>query len=58
MAWLTSGIAIGQAGSYKFIYLVVSVGFLVFLSLINMVKKIVNFAEREELESTAKTLLK
>lgn len=48
MAWLTSGIPVGKAGSYKFIYLVVSVGFLVFLSLINMVKKIVNFAEKEE----------
>lgn len=48
IAWGFSGIPIGEAGSYKWIYLVVSFGFLVFLSLINFVKIIVKFAEREE----------
>jgi hypothetical protein len=47
-AWLISGIPIGEAESYKAVYSVVSVGFLVFLSLVNMIKKIVNFAEKEE----------
>lgn len=43
-----SGIPIDEAGTYKWIFLVVTVGFLVFLSLINIVKKLVNFAEKEE----------
>jgi uncharacterized membrane protein len=48
VAWQLSGIPIGQAQSYKFIYIVVTFGFLVFLSMVNFMKKIVNFAEREE----------
>lgn len=48
IAWGFSGIPIGEAGSYKWIYLVVSFGFLVFLSMINFVKIIVKYAEREE----------
>jgi drug/metabolite transporter (DMT)-like permease len=47
-AWLSSGVPIGEAESYKFIYLVVTFGFLVFLSMVNLMKNIVNFAEREE----------
>jgi hypothetical protein len=48
VAWGLSGISIGEAGSYKFIYLVVTFGFLVFLSLVNFMKRIVQFAEKEE----------
>jgi tetrahydromethanopterin S-methyltransferase subunit C len=47
-AWLASGIPIGQAESYKAIYVVITFGFLVFLSMVNFMKKIVSFAEREE----------
>ena len=47
-AWLISGVSIDNAESYKFIFLVVTFGFLVFLSLVNFMKKIVQFAEREE----------
>jgi hypothetical protein len=47
-AQLFSGIPIGQAGSYRWIYVVVTFGFLVFLSMINFMKRIVNFAEKEE----------
>lgn len=47
-AWVYSGIPIGEAGSYRWIYLVVSIGFIVFLSMINMMKTIVKFAEKEE----------
>ena len=47
-AWMFSGIPIGEAGSYRWIYVVVTFGFLVFLSMVNMMKKIVTFAEREE----------
>jgi len=47
-AWLCSGVPLGEAESYKAIYIVVSFGFLVFLSMVNMMKSIVNFAEKED----------
>ena len=43
-----SGKSIGEVGSFKFLYLVVSIGFLVFISIVNMTRKIVNYAEKEE----------
>jgi len=43
-----SGVAIGKAESYRWIFIVVSFGFLVFLSMINFMKKIVKFAEQED----------
>jgi len=48
MAWLFSGVPIGQAQSYRWIYIVVTIGFLVFLTLVNLMRKIVSFAEKEE----------
>ncbi|MEQ1745700.1 MAG: hypothetical protein ABMA02_09760 [Saprospiraceae bacterium] len=47
-AWLFSGVPIGEAQSYRWIYIVVTVGFLVFLTLVNLMRKIVSFAEKEE----------
>ena len=47
-AWGFSGIPLHDAGSYRWIYFVVTIGFLVFLSLVNIIKSIVKFAEREE----------
>ncbi len=47
-AWLFSGVSISEAESYRWIYIVVTFGFLVFLSLVNFMKVIVRFAEREE----------
>ncbi len=47
-AWGFSGIPLGEAGSYRWIYIVVSVGFVVFLSMVNFMKIIVRFAEKEE----------
>ena len=48
LARLVSGMPIEAAGSYKFIYIVVTFCFLVFMSLINVMKKLVNYAEKEE----------
>ena len=48
LAWAFSGIKISEAGSYQWIYLVVSVGYLVFLSLVALIKNVVGFAQREE----------
>jgi hypothetical protein len=48
LAWAFSGLSIGEAGSYKWIYFVVTFGYLVFLSMIAFMKKIVEFAQKEE----------
>lgn len=47
-AWLVSSLSIGEAGSYKWIYFVVTIGYLVFLSMMAMMKKIVDFAQKED----------
>ncbi len=48
LAWAFSGLKISEAGSYQWIYLVVTVGYLVFLSLVGLIKNVVTFAQREE----------
>ncbi|NJB85516.1 drug/metabolite transporter (DMT)-like permease [Lewinella marina] len=48
LAWAFSGITISDAGSYRWIYIVVSVGYLVFLGMISLIKNVVSFAQREE----------
>jgi hypothetical protein len=48
LAWGFSGITLSNAGSYRWIYIVVTVGFIVFLTLVNLMKIIVKFAEKEE----------
>lgn len=53
-AWGFSGIPLREAGSYRWIYIVVTIGFIVFLSMVNMMKIIVKFAEKEEWNSPRK----
>lgn len=48
LAWAFSGLSIGEAGSYKWIFFVVTFGYLVFLSMIAFMKQIVEFAQKEE----------
>ena len=48
LAYLFSGVGINDAGSYKWIYVVLTIGYLVFLSMMNLMKLIVEFAQREE----------
>ncbi|MBL7807571.1 MAG: hypothetical protein JNN28_07155 [Saprospiraceae bacterium] len=48
LAWGFSGVTLKEAGSYRWIYIVVTVGFIVFLTLVNMLKIIVKYAEKEE----------
>jgi hypothetical protein len=48
LAWLFSSLTINEAGSYRWIYVVVTFGYLVFLSMMGFLKSIVEFAEREE----------
>lgn len=47
MAYLITGMWITEVGSYKWIYAVVGVGYIVFLSMMGMMKKIVEFAQKE-----------
>ena len=47
-AYLFSGMTIDEAGSYRWIFFVVTFGYLVFLSIMGLMKNIVEFAQREE----------
>jgi MFS family permease len=47
-AWLFSGLTLNEAGSFRWIFVVLSIGYLVFLSMVNLMKKIVEFAMRED----------
>jgi hypothetical protein len=48
LAWGFSGMAIQEAGSYKWIFFVVTLGYLVFLCMFGFMKQIVEFAQKEE----------
>lgn len=47
-AWGISGVSIDDAGSYRWLYFVLGVSYLVFLSMLGFMKNIVEFAQREE----------
>ncbi len=48
LAYLFSGLTLWEAASYKWIFTVVTFGYLVFLSVMGFMKRIVEFAENEE----------
>lgn len=48
MAYLFSTLSINEAGSYRWIFTVLTIGYLVFLSIMATIKRIVEFAEKEE----------
>ncbi|MEL6141644.1 MAG: hypothetical protein AAFU67_08495 [Bacteroidota bacterium] len=48
LAWLFSGLTIYEAGSFMWIYIVVTIGYLVFLTMVTLMRKVVEFAQREE----------
>jgi len=47
-AWGFSQLSIEEAGSYKWIFVVLTFGYLIFLSMMGFLKRIVNFAEKED----------
>lgn len=47
-AYLFSSLTISEAGSYRWIFFVVTFGYMVFLSLMAFLRKIVEFAQKEE----------
>jgi FtsH-binding integral membrane protein len=49
-AKMFSSLNINEAGSYRWLYIVLTIGYLVFLSIIGLVRKIVEFAQKEEWE--------
>lgn len=48
LAYLFSGISLNEAGSFRWIYVVLAVGYIVFLTIMSMMRKIVDFAQKEE----------
>jgi uncharacterized protein YacL len=50
-AYLFSGIPMEEAGSYKWIYIVLTIGYLVFISIMGAMRNIVDFAQKEEWNS-------
>lgn len=48
MAYWFSSLSIHEAGPYRWIFIVITIGYLVFLSIVNLAKLIVNFAQKEE----------
>lgn len=48
LAWVFSGVPLDEAGGRKKLYIVVTIGFFVFLSIASAMRRIVRFAEREE----------
>lgn len=48
IAYLFSALPISQAGSYRWIFFVLTLGYLVFLSIMTFIRNIVEFAQKEE----------
>ena len=48
MAWGISGVSINDAGSVRWIYFVLTFGYLVFLSIVNLIKFLVILAKKHE----------
>ncbi|MEM9885921.1 MAG: hypothetical protein AAF849_08515 [Bacteroidota bacterium] len=48
VAYLFSGLSIWEAGSYSWIYVVLSIGYLIFLGMMSFMKSVVRFAQKEE----------
>jgi hypothetical protein len=48
ISWLLTSKPIGEVGSYKWIYLVLTIGFMIFLGIMIFVRNIVEYAEKEE----------
>jgi len=53
-AWGFSQLGVNEAGSYRWIFIVVTFGYLVFLSMMGFMKRIVEFAEKEDWQSPRK----
>jgi hypothetical protein len=48
LAYLFSSMSMDEAGSYRWIYIVLTIGYLIFLGMMAFMKRIVDFAQKEE----------
>lgn len=48
MAYLFSGLSMEEAGSIKWVYFVFTFGYLVFISIVQMMRKIIEMAQRQD----------
>ena len=48
LAWGISGVSINEAGSVRWLYFVMTFGYLVFLSIVNLIKFFVKLAKRQD----------
>ncbi len=48
IAWAISGVSINDAGSVRWLYFVLTFGYLVFLSIVNLIKFFVKLAQRQD----------
>ncbi len=48
LAWLFSGQSIDEAGSFRWIYFILTFCFILFLGIVNGMRRIVEFAQRED----------
>lgn len=48
LAWAFSSLSINEAGTFRWLYIVLTLGYLLFLSMMRAMRKIVEFAQREE----------
>lgn len=48
IAWLISGVSIYDAGSVRWLYFVLTFGYLVFLSIVNLIKLFVKIAQKQD----------
>ena len=48
LAWIFSGIPITEAGSYTWIFIVLTIGYFVFMGIVLVMRKVVDFAQKEE----------
>lgn len=55
VAWLFSGKSIGEADSFRWIFMVLTFGYLLFLCITRFVRKIVRTAQREDQKWTDRT---
>ncbi len=54
LAYFFSSVSIGDARTYKWIFIVLTIGYMVFLSIIGFMKRIVEFAEKEDWQAPKK----
>lgn len=47
VAWAMSGLSVFKAGSYSFLYVVITFGYLVFISVMKAVKSLIEYAQKE-----------